>query len=346
MHKIPTTIITGFLGSGKTSIMRHIIAHNNGKKLAFIINEFGDLGIDKDTLLGCGMPNCTEGDIVELSNGCICCTVADDFLPTMKTILDHPNPPDHILIETSGLALPKPLIKAFDWHAIKSRATVDGVIAIVDALALSEGRFAHDESLVLSMREQDDTLSHEAPLHDVFTDQLVCADIVVLNKADLVNKTALHALKSDLQQDVRSGVHILESHNASVDASIVLGLESQSESHIDTIQTHHDTAHDHTHDDFVSCHVSLGEVCHIDTLTQTLTRIVETHKILRIKGFVYNPQKPMRMVLQGVGPRFTTYFDRPWHDSDTRDTRLMIIGTHDMNTQAVIHDLKTSLQDV
>ena len=196
MNKIPATVITGFLGAGKTSIIRHMIENNNNKKLAFLINEFGDLGIDREVLLGCGMEYCQEEDIVELSNGCICCTVADDFLPTMEKLLDRENPPQHILIETSGLALPKPLVKAFDWPSVKSRATVDGVITVVDSKALSEGKFASDEQMVQKQRQEDESLDHENPLHEVFADQLLCADVVIMNKIDLLEESEIKKIKA------------------------------------------------------------------------------------------------------------------------------------------------------
>ena len=103
--KIPATVITGFLGAGKTTLIRNLLATANGKRIALIINEFGDLGVDGDVLKGCGDETCTEDDIVELTNGCICCTVADDFIPTITQLMNRENRPDHIVIETSGLAL-------------------------------------------------------------------------------------------------------------------------------------------------------------------------------------------------------------------------------------------------
>ena len=124
--KTPATVITGFLGAGKTTLIRHMLQNAQGKRIALIINEFGDLGVDGEILKGCGAETCTEDDIVELSNGCICCTVADDFIPTLEKLLARPTPPDHIVIETSGLALPQPLIRAFNWPGISTRVTVDG----------------------------------------------------------------------------------------------------------------------------------------------------------------------------------------------------------------------------
>ncbi|MEM7427452.1 MAG: GTP-binding protein, partial [Pseudomonadota bacterium] len=139
--KIPATVITGFLGAGKTTVIRNLLEKANGRRIALIINEFGDVGVDGEVLKGCGEETCREEDVVELANGCICCTVADDFIPTMSKLLDRSEPPDHIVIETSGLALPQPLVRAFNWPEIRSRVTVDGVVTVVDSAAVSEGHF-------------------------------------------------------------------------------------------------------------------------------------------------------------------------------------------------------------
>ena len=121
LEKIPVTILTGFLGAGKTTLIRSIIKKNVQKKIAIIVNEFGDLGVDGEILKSCAIPNCPSENIVELSNGCICCTVADDFIPTVSTLLKMNPKPTQIIIETSGLALPKPLLKAFNWPEISSK---------------------------------------------------------------------------------------------------------------------------------------------------------------------------------------------------------------------------------
>ena len=178
-QKIPTTVVTGFLGAGKTTLIRHMLQNAQGKRIALIINEFGDLGVDGDILKGCGDETCTEDDIMELSNGCICCTVADDFIPTIKSLLERENKPDHIVIETSGLALPQPLIRAFNWPEISTKVTVDGVITVIDGKAVTEGRFAHNVEAVDSQRKLDENLDHETPLSELYEDQISCADMVL-----------------------------------------------------------------------------------------------------------------------------------------------------------------------
>src|SRR5712692_648130 len=197
MRRIPATIVTGFLGAGKTSLVRHLLATAFGHRLAIIVNEFGELGIDRELLLGCGDAACRDGDIVELANGCLCCTIADDFLPTLTRLVDRAAPPGHILVETSGLALPKPLVQAFAWPEIRTRLTVDGVVTLIDAAATAEGRFAMDPEAVARQRSADPATpgtaregrlsgGHDNPLEEVFGDQLACADLVILNKSDLV----------------------------------------------------------------------------------------------------------------------------------------------------------------
>src|SRR3954469_17823717 len=194
MRRIPATIVTGFLGAGKTSLVRHLLVAGAGHRLAIIVNEFGELGIDRDLLLGCGDANCRDDDIVELANGCLCCTVADDFLPTLTRLIERDEPPGHIVIETSGLALPKPLVQAFAWPEIRTRMTVDGVVTVIDAAAAAEGRFADDPEAVAQQRAEDPSIAHDNPLEEVFSDQLACADLVILNKTDLVEPERLAAV--------------------------------------------------------------------------------------------------------------------------------------------------------
>src|ERR1700754_5103330 len=224
MAKVPTTVITGFLGAGKTTLIRHLLQNAKGRRLALIINEFGDVGVDGELVKGCNDAACPEDDIVELANGCICCTVADDFLPTMQKLLDRPNPPEHIIIETSGLALPKPLIKAFQWPDIRARATVDGVVALIDADAVAAGRFATDEAALAAARAADPSLDHDSPLEELFEDQLACADLVVLNKADLVDAETLAGVERTIDGETRSGVRIVRASHGAVDVAVLLGL--------------------------------------------------------------------------------------------------------------------------
>ena len=191
LARVPCTIVTGFLGSGKTTLIRHVLANANGRRLAVIVNEFGDVGIDGEILKGCGDAACPEENIVELANGCLCCTVADEFVPALDQILAREPQVEHIVIETSGLALPKPLVQAFHWPAIKSRVTVDGVVAVVDGAALADGQVSADLAALSRQRAADTALDHDDPIEEVFEDQIACADLVVLNKRDLLDAAGI-----------------------------------------------------------------------------------------------------------------------------------------------------------
>lgn len=328
MRKIPATVITGFLGVGKTTMIRHLLDNAGGRRIALIINEFGDLGIDADLIEGCGIEGCEDGDIIELANGCICCTVADEFLPTMEALIERDERPDHIVIETSGLALPKPLIKAFNWPEIRSRVTVDGVVAVIDSAAVAAGRFADNPDTV-------GTPDHDNPLEEVFADQLLAADLVVLNKADAVDENAMAGVRSIVAADLRQGVKTIEAINAVVDINIVLGLDASVEDDADNRRSHHDGEDDHDHDDFESFTVEVADVADPENLHQCLADLTARHDILRIKGFVHVPGKDMRHVVQGVGPRIQRYYDRPWgHDEDRRG-RLVVIGQTGMDQAAI-----------
>lgn len=335
LRKIPATVITGFLGAGKTTLVRHLLEHSHGRRIALIINEFGDLGVDRDILKACDLPNCEESSIVELANGCICCTVADEFLPTMEALLARPQPPDHIVIETSGLALPKPLVKAFQWPDIRSRVTVDGVVAVIDAAAVAAGRFADDPQAVQAQREADDSLDHDNPLEEVFHDQLHCADMVLLNKADLLDEPGLAALERDLAAEVRAGVHLVPVAYGKVDPTVLLGIEAAVEDQIEQRPSHHDTEEGHDHNDFASFSIDLGPVSDVEALEARLLAAIRDHDILRVKGFLNIPGKPMRHLLQAVGPRLDRYYDRPWQADEPRRSQLVVIGLYGLDQAAI-----------
>jgi cobalamin biosynthesis protein CobW len=346
MKKIPATVITGFLGSGKTTLIRHVLQNAGGRRIALIINEFGDLGVDKDIVQGCAIEGCDEDDVVELANGCICCTVADDFLPVMERLLDRASPPDHIVIETSGLALPKPLIRAFNWPEIKTRVTVDGVISVVDGPALAAGQFASNEAAVQAQREADESLSHENPLEDLFEDQLHAADMVLLNKADALSADEAARLVSELTAQLRPGVHVVATSHGDISVDVLLGLDAGVEDDLDVRHSHHehhhdddhddhDDDHDHDHDAFESFIVDVPTQADPEHLEAMLIDLAAKHAILRVKGFVAVEGKSARHVVQGVGARFTRYFDRAWGEGEDRRGRLVIIGQAGLDQGAI-----------
>ncbi|MBI1208604.1 MAG: cobalamin biosynthesis protein CobW [Azospirillum sp.] len=334
--KIPATVVTGFLGAGKTSLIRHLIEHAAGRRLALVINEFGDLGVDRELIAGCGVEGCRDADIVELTNGCICCTVADDFLPTIEQLLSRDQPPDHIVIETSGLALPKPLVKAFAWPEIRTRVTVDGVIAVIDAAAVAAGRFATDPAALAAARAEDPSLDHESPLEELFEEQIQCADMVILNKSDLVDDRSLAEVARAVALHLRPAVKAVPAVAGALDPRIVLGLAAAAEEDLASRPSHHDNeglAHDH--DDFDSFVVPLGPLDSPDTLVERLKAAAARHDILRIKGFLAIEGKPMRHVIQAVGSRIQNYYDRPWRADELRRSALVVIGQKGLDRDAI-----------
>ncbi|WP_237154302.1 cobalamin biosynthesis protein CobW [Oryzibacter oryziterrae] len=333
--KVPVTIVTGFLGAGKTTLIRHVLENAGGRRLALIINEFGDVGVDGDILRSCGIDSCPEDNIVELANGCLCCTVADDFLPAIEALLARADRPDHIIVETSGLALPKPLVKAFDWPDVKARLTVDGVIAVVDGAAVAAGRFADDPEAVLAQRADDASIDHDNPLEEVYEDQLLCADLVVLNKADLLSPADLAEVRASIAASLPRAVKTVTVHEGQVDAALLLGLSAAAEDDLANRPSHHDAEGEHDHDDFDSFAVDVGATAAPDLLLARLKAVTEAHDILRIKGFVEVTGKPMRLLVQGVGARFRSSFDRPWKAGEPRASRLVVIGEKGIDRAAI-----------
>lgn len=328
LRKVPCTIVTGFLGAGKTTLIRHLLANPEGRRLAVIVNEFGDIGMDAEILRGCGDASCDEADIVELANGCICCTVADDFVPTLDRLLAREPRPDHILIETSGLALPKPLVQAFNWPAIKGRVTVDGVIAVVDGAALAEGRVAHDEAALAAQRAADPALDHDDPVEEVFEDQVACADMIVLTKADLLDAAALARARAALGAALPRPIGVVEAKDGRIAPALLLGLGLATESEITNRPTHHDNEEDHDHEDFASVALALPEVSDATALAARVAAICALPGVLRAKGFCAVAGKPMRLLVQAVGTRVSHHFDRPWAPDEARAGHLVVLGLH------------------
>ena len=339
--KIPVTVITGFLGSGKTTLIRHLLQNNQGRRIAVIVNEFGELGIDGQLLKSCqvcetdDVTKVTDKDsvtesaanIFELTNGCLCCTVQEEFLPMMKQLLLRRESIDCILIETSGLALPKPLVKAFRWPEIRSGATVDAVITVVDCAAVAAGTFASNLEAVAAQRRVDESLEHETPLQELFEDQLACADLVVLNKTDLVNNETKLQVQELIKQELPDSVKIVESDRGTLSPSILLGWKAAVEDNLDSRPSHHDTEEEHEHDDEItSTHLILDRAFDPQKLLQQLQNLAQQQEIYRIKGFVAVPNKSLRLVMQGVGTRFEQFYDRPWQPEEAQQTSLVFIG--------------------
>ncbi len=335
LDRVPCTVVTGFLGAGKTTLIRNILENAGGRRLALIVNEFGDVGIDGEILKGCGVDACPEENVVELANGCICCTVADDFVPALDTILSRTPKVDHILIETSGLALPKPLVQAFQWPSVKGRVTVDGVVAVVDGAALAEGRVASDMDALAAQRSADQSLDHDDPVEEVFEDQIACADLVILSKADLLDAAGASRAGAIIGEHLSRAVKVVPSTHGKVDPAILLGLGLAVENEIDARKTHHDDELDHEHDEFDSFVIEIPAIADPAELAKRVEAAAEKENVLRVKGFVAVDGKPMRLLVQGVGPRVNHYYDRAWTAEDDRRSRLVVIGLKGLDRAAI-----------
>jgi cobalamin biosynthesis protein CobW len=333
--RVPCTIVTGFLGAGKTTLVRHLLANANGRRLAVIVNEFGDVGVDGEILKGCGDSSCPEENIVELANGCLCCTVADEFVPALDIILSRRPKVDHIIIETSGLALPKPLVQAFSWPSIKSRVTVDGVVVVVDGAALADGRVAADMVALAAQRAADNALDHDDPIEEVFEDQIACADMVILNKCDLLDQAGISRASAVVAVALPRAVKVVAVADGKVDVGALLGLNVGTESDIENRRTHHDDELDHDHDEFDSFVVPLPEIDDPSALSSLVSATAGASGVLRIKGFAAVRGKPMRLIVQAVGPRVTCHYDRTWSMAEARETRLVVIGLKGIDRAAV-----------
>jgi cobalamin biosynthesis protein CobW len=339
LNKIPATIVTGFLGSGKTTLLSNVLKQAAGKRIAVIVNEFGELDIDADLLRSCPLdcdddtatPAQGDNGIYELANGCICCTVEEEFLPVMQQLVERRHEIDHILIETSGLALPKPLVQAFNWPEIKQHCTVDAVITVIDGPAVAAGRFANDEDLVQAQRLADEGLNHDPSLRELLDDQLSAADLVIVSKNDLLSDAERERVKQVVSAVVPDSVKVIYVNDGEIASDMLMGIDAAAESHIDHVHNHHDhhhehgAHHEHAHDHFDSFVIKLGEV-DSDKLQTILKQLLADNNIYRAKGFAALPGKPMRQVLQAVGERLDVHFDRLWTADEARGTNLVFIG--------------------
>jgi cobalamin biosynthesis protein CobW len=318
--RIPATIVTGFLGAGKTTLIRSLIAQAKGRRIAIIVNEFGDMGFDGSLIADCD-DDCRPDQIVELTNGCICCTVADEFLPAIEALLARDPAPDHIVIETSGLALPQPLVRAFSWPSVRHRVTVDGVVTVVDAAAVAEGRFTPEVS--------GEAPAHDDPIEELFEDQLRCADMIVVSKSDLVSAASFAETQDIIRRDVRAGTSIVR--GGAVPAEVLLGLAASAEGDMLGRESHHDLeGEEHDHDDFISHVFEVTPAASLDALKARVSATLAVPGVLRVKGRVGVAGKSAPAVVQAVGPRLDLSFV-----PGAAPSGLVVIGLRDMDRGAI-----------
>jgi len=346
--RLPVTVITGFLGAGKTTVLRHLLTRG-GQRLAVMVNEFGSVGLDGDLIRSCGF--CPEeevdGRLVELNNGCLCCTVQDDFLPTMETLLERADQLDGIVVETSGLALPRPLLQALDWPAIRSRVHVNGVVTLVDGEALAAGSPVADVEALERQRAEDPSLDHLTAIDDLFEDQLQAADLVLISRADCLDAQAMVEVQGRIKDKVRPGTALLPVSQGQVETSVVLGLEhkpTHREAH-----THHDHSHhDHSHVDMVGSNVRVEGALDRQALEQLLPSLVSNHQVVRLKGRVWLPSKTLPLQIQMVGPRLHSWFEaapsHAWRPDQGCGADLVVLALNEAAAPALESGLQRLVQ--
>ena len=343
--RLPVTVITGFLGAGKTTVLRHLLTRG-GQRLAVMVNEFGSVGLDGDLIRSCGF--CPEeevdGRLVELNNGCLCCTVQDDFLPTMETLLERADQLDGIVVETSGLALPRPLLQALDWPAIRSRVHVNGVVTLVDGEALAAGSPVADAEALERQRAEDPSLDHLTAIDDLFEDQLQAADLVLISRADCLDASAMAEVQGRIKDKVRPGTALLPVSQGQVETSVVLGLD-----HKPTPQeAHTHDHHDHSHVDMVGSNVRVEGALDRQALEQLLPSLVSNHQVVRLKGRVWLPSKTLPLQIQMVGPRLNSWFEaapsHAWRPDQGCGADLVVLALNEAAAPALESGLQRLVQ--
>ena len=357
--RLPVTVITGFLGAGKTTVLRHLLTRG-GQRLAVMVNEFGSVGLDGDLIRSCGFcpEEDVEGRLVELNNGCLCCTVQDDFLPTMETLLERADQLDGIVVETSGLALPRPLLQALDWPAIRSRVHVNGVVTLVDGEALAAGSPVADADALERQRAEDPSLDHLTAIDELFEDQLQAADLVLISRADCLDASAMAEVQGRIQGKVRPGTALLPVSQGQVETSVVLGLEHKPTAQAHTHHDHHDHDHDHDHDDhshhdhshvaMVGSNVRVEGALDRQALEELLPSLVSNHQVVRLKGRVWLPSKALPLQIQMVGPRLNSWFEaapsHAWRPDQGCGADLVVLALNKAAASAVESSLQRLVQ--
>jgi len=304
--RIPVIVVSGFLGSGKTTFLRYLLEKSN-KKLGLLINEFGDIGIDGDLLKNCS--SCHEDSyksIIELNNGCLCCTVQDDFIPSIQSLLKTNKDLDAIIIETSGLALPIPLLKALNWPEIRTSIYLDFVICTVNGESMMNGSPINNLYSIKSQYQDIKKIDHFSSIEELFKEQLEVSDIVLISRSDIISEKQFNFIKRDLERKVRHNVPIIKSFNGETNLGFILDPNIKKNNYQEFIKDEHVHSHAKIFSDFIKTSYFLEK----NEFEYEMSQILSEINILRIKGRVWTPKKKLPLQVQIVGRKINTWYEK------------------------------------